>query len=391
MQGVSTESRASLINLALRTDKEITQSSGDSGIETKRSRQAFFLKFCSSHKIDPKSWLGSGELQVVLVSMYAVDIISGNNINKLPLRAQTVREYLEAVNELFDERGYERPTNFEQKRSAPTLFYENLKTWESEPNRRTHITQVFLDEFIKLAEEDVASPYSIVHAMLDWTKLGRYTGSRLAEYGQATEKRIEYHELPNGGKIMKALCRNDFCFKDKSGKAVLNPVANRQHVYSVTITWRVQKNRRNGQKITWVLDSKNPVLCPVKAAIRIYNRSIILGMTADMPMGVYKNERGDIRFLTGNKISKLFKKIAARAYEDITDAELKQYSAHMIRVSACVILQVADKPADFIKSRLRWESDAYRVYLRDTSTPPIRLTRHTILGRRIWQSPTAPP
>lgn len=310
--------------------------------------------------------------------MFTVDIISGNNINKMPLRAQTVREYLEAINELFEESGYDKPTNFEQKKTAPTLFYENAKTWESEPNRRTHITQVFLDEFKKLANVDASNPNSIIQAMLDWTKLGRYTAFRLAEYGQSTETKIDYHELPNGTKIMKALCRDDLCFKDSAGKVVKNPVANVHLVYSVTITWRVQKNRRNGQKITWVLDSKDAALCPVQAAIRIYNRSMVLGMSSSEPMGVYRNDKKKVKYLTGAKISKLFKMIATRAYEDITAPELRKYSAHMIRVTACVILQVADKPPDFIKSRLRWESDAYRVYLRDTSILAQRhLAAHT--------------
>ena len=39
----------------------------------------------------------------------------------------------------------------------------------------------------------------------------------------------------------------------------------------------------------------------------------------------------------------------------------------MIRVSAAVLLQIADKPEHFIKMRLRWESDTYRLYLRNTS------------------------
>ena len=74
-----------------------------------------------------------------------------------------------------------------------------------------------------------------------------------------------------------------------------------------------------------------------------------------------------VLLLTGTKISKYFKAVANEVYPDITKAELKEYSAHMIRVSACVILQIADKKADFIKMRLRWESDAYRVYLRNTT------------------------
>ena len=39
----------------------------------------------------------------------------------------------------------------------------------------------------------------------------------------------------------------------------------------------------------------------------------------------------------------------------------------MIRVSAAVLLQIAEKPSHFIKMRLRWESDTYRMYLRNTS------------------------
>ncbi len=38
----------------------------------------------------------------------------------------------------------------------------------------------------------------------------------------------------------------------------------------------------------------------------------------------------------------------------------------MIRVSASVLLQVAGKNGNFIRTRLRWESEAYRDYLRNT-------------------------
>ena len=50
-------------------------------------------------------WLGNGKLWTDLVSLYAVDIIGGNNINQLELRAQTIREYLAEVNNLFSSRG----------------------------------------------------------------------------------------------------------------------------------------------------------------------------------------------------------------------------------------------------------------------------------------------
>ena len=295
-----------------------------------------------------------------------MDIIGGNNINQLELRAQTIREYLAEVNNLFSSRGYDEPVDFSRPDRPPALFYHNVKTWESEPNRRTHITPEFLSEFFTRANDDPTG-LSFTSAMLDWTILGRFTGFRLAEYGQSTQKAIDFHETPNGNRIMKAFCRHDFVFFDKHGRKVNDPVNQEGRIHSVTITWRVQKNRRNGQKISWVANPSSPKLCPVKAAIRIYDRSIRLGLMSNQPMGAYKNEKNKIRYITGSKIRDLFRAIAKAVYPDITKAELSKFSAHMIRVTACVILQIADKPAHFIKTRLRWEGDSYKTYLRNTS------------------------
>ena len=44
-----------------------------------------------------------------------------------------------------------------------------------------------------------------------------------------------------------------------------------------------------------------------------------------------------------------------------------KYSTHSIRVWACVSLDEAGKSPDFIKKRLRWLGESYRVYLRDTN------------------------
>ena len=48
-------------------------------------------------------------------------------------------------------------------------------------------------------------------------------------------------------------------------------------------------------------------------------------------------------------------------------AEQKQYSAHSIRVWACVLLDEAGMPASYIQKRLRWMGDSFKMYLRDTS------------------------
>ena len=280
-----------------------------------------------------------------------------------------MREYLDAVNEMFEYRGYDAPIDFSLKHEPPALFYENVKTWEEEPNRRTHMTPEFLAEFIRRAalESKTSKGLSFVEAMLDFALLGRFTGIRLAEYGQKTQFKVDYHELPNGkARIMKAFCREDFVFVDKQGRRVADPSHNAWKIHAVRIRWRVQKNRRNGQVIEFVRDAEHPDLCAVMAALRIYHRSERLGQTKTEPMGVY-HERKRMRYITGDKIAKLFKDIARTVYPDISPSELSKFSAHIIRVTACVLLQIADKPQHFIQTRLRWEGESYKLYLRNTS------------------------
>ncbi len=85
-----------------------------------------------------------------------------------------------------------------------------------------------------------------------------------------------------------------------------------------------------------------------------------------MPLGVYRTKKGKSSYLTGNKIVKLLRKAVKLIRPDTSSEDLKQYSAHSLRVWACVLLDEAGKPPDYIKKRLRWLGDFFRMYLRDT-------------------------
>ena len=87
----------------------------------------------------------------------------------------------------------------------------------------------------------------------------------------------------------------------------------------------------------------------------------------DLPLTVCKNKKGQIKYLTGTILTNMIRKAVKRAYPEISREELMLYSAHSIRVWACVLLHEAGKLPDFIKKRLRWLGESYRVYLRDTA------------------------
>ena len=55
-------------------------------------------------------------------------------------------------------------------------------------------------------------------------------------------------------------------------------------------------------------------------------------------------------------------------YPDISKKNLAVYSCHSIRAWACVCLGEAEMSLDFIKKRLYWLGESYRVYFRGTNT-----------------------
>jgi hypothetical protein len=92
-----------------------------------------------------------------------------------------------------------------------------------------------------------------------------------------------------------------------------------------------------------------------------------LNQPDDMPVAVYKTKKGKIVYLTGIKIAKLLRKAVKKVRPDTTLDKLNRYSAHSLRVWACILLNEAEKLPNHIKKRLCWLGDSFRMYLRDTA------------------------
>jgi hypothetical protein len=86
-----------------------------------------------------------------------------------------------------------------------------------------------------------------------------------------------------------------------------------------------------------------------------------------MPIAVYKTKKSKTIYLTGNKITKLLWKAIKEVRPNTTLDELKWYSAHSLRVWVCILLDKAGKLPNYIKKRLHWLGDSFRMYLRDTA------------------------
>jgi hypothetical protein len=80
--------------------------------------------------------------------------------------------------------------------------------------------------------------------------LGCYIGPCLSKYAQTTQDKVNHHTY------LKAFIAKNFIFYDE-GKHIIKELNKDylQRARFVKITWRIQKNRQNGQSITLAAES----------------------------------------------------------------------------------------------------------------------------------------
>ena len=299
----------------------------------------------------------------LIASCFLHELIAAHNP-----RSMTLRGYMNEINTLFQMRGFPHPADFNVRNNMCVQLFHALKTEEDVARKRDPISNQSFAELKKMAD---ALPKDSAEAVVfQFFCLIRITGLRRAEYAQKTQTTVQVHTYPVSKRtVVMAFIRRDWTFYDKRGNVILqHSEAMLVDLGKVRITFRIQKNRQNGQTITVVADLKHPEICPVRNAYLIYLRSIRLQQPDDSPMGVFLNKQGQKKYLTGSKIADVLQAATKIAHPSISKDDLSKISAHSGRVWALVLLDEAGKKPDFMKSRLRWLGDSYRHYLRDTAT-----------------------
>jgi len=103
----------------------------------------------------------------------------------------------------------------------------------------------------------------------------------------------------------------------------------------------------------------------IQRSIRCYGKLVY-----DQPLGVYRNRDGQFENITDDLVNQELQYLAMKTFnldpndpEDL--AQIKLYTTHSLRVGATVILHAHGCSAEDIKRIIRWESNAYLIYLRD--------------------------
>jgi hypothetical protein len=211
--------------------------------------------------------------------------------------------------------------------------------------QQSPITQEIFSALIDQANK---SPIDSVETTVsDWFILTQITGLRCAEYAQKYQTSFEEHEYPSGKCVVKAFISSDWKFYNSKGRLILDTM---EVPKKLKMTFRIQKNRRNGQSITLVADNAHQDIFLVQAARRIFLRAKKLGQLDSEPMGVFSNKFGIKKYLTGGKIAGVLRSVAKKVHPDWSANKLSRISSHSGQVWALVLLDEAGISPAFMTS-----------------------------------------
>ncbi len=197
--------------------------------------------------------------------------------------------------------------------------------------------------------------------------LGHYIGPHLSKYAQTTQDKVDLHTYPSGTTVAKAFVASNVVLYDNKNASSRNLTKHPWISFFSKDHLVDTKNRQNNQAITLTADTANPAICPVHSVMQLVLCAYWLQQPNDIHVGFYKTKKGLAFYLTGNKIAELLRKEVWKVCPDTTPDNLKKYSAHLLCVWACVLLNEAGKTPEYFEEWFCWLDDSFRMYLRDTT------------------------
>jgi len=275
----------------LTTDRGHVRESNDKSID---SRSKFFAQWLESKGHLKQSVASLTQNQIIdTIGAFLEDIKSGNNIQKIQLSGQSLRNYTTAAALCIQLLTGTMPQYFDlatlsQKRVYlhPYLHDKIAQrlTWAKPTPQKEPFTYRMLSihactHLNSKTKEKTAIFQSLNHVVWDWLRLGVFTGSRVAEYTQtALKKHQRYQIIPKGtdagpwaGQPI-AFIREDFSFYTSENCCVPHKLVLRAHkkgtIAMVHIRFRFDKSKHNFtiRKFQVTTDT---ILNPVDAAVSI--------------------------------------------------------------------------------------------------------------------------
>ena len=338
-----------------------------------RTRQIHFIKWCIKMQIqDPTLSSLDVPQKNFIMACYTVSLTSNETIYCRTIKSSTVNLYVTDAAKLAIFNNKPDPTKnvLNQRSNYIANVINEHKRWESMPNRREPLTYSMVDHLFNITHTPLMKPQNdtLPASVLDWFILGMQTGMRKSEWCQDRYLlKKKQQVILNRDGSPSAFILDDFTFQGPRGQRIDNSRnATISNAKFVQIRWRFQKNGNNGETLTYMANDAFPHRCPVRAALRIRERAIRLQVPPALPIAVFRNDNGFSQYIDDFHVIQIMQFLAKTVYNITDPDDLARFTCHSIRVGACVLLHETGQTPDFIKARLRWCSDAYQMYLRNT-------------------------
>ena len=342
---------------------------------TLHSRQRHFIKFLNSKNLGNNVALKGFTVNTrnIIMACYAADLASGQTLLCKAIRSGTISRYLSAASDLSIKANIANPCLDilgKQSKYIKDILNE-VKRWESIPNRREPITKDIIKYIIKKGNTlHKSNPDNLYSALADWLIIGLQAGFRKKEWAQDSAMLKKNKDIQrNVDGTSAAFILEDFEFRNKNNiRLNQNNYNSIRHATILNIKWRFQKNNDNGQVVSYYQDVKDESFCILKASKRIYRRTKSLNIKTENPIAVFvevTKPKKRVKYIDDSHICRILREAASQVYNIKTKEELTKFTAHSIRVGACVLLHAQNVSAEDIKFRLRWRSDSFRMYLRN--------------------------
>jgi hypothetical protein len=337
------------------------------------------------------------------------DIHHGNSLrNTKNPSDKTIRGYMTSAAEAWKALTgmtvplYEDPKDGERAKLKPIVadILSQHRNWKPTKQKREPYTFAMFQALNDFLCTSISIDGSVFlqerWAIFDWTRLGIFTGSRLAEYGQSkptpgalfatvpwTTHAGEWAGTP------LAFIRDDFTFYDDKFVQLLQSEATQDSpprvAHSVFIRFRFDKSPTNFS-IRKFRRISGTFLCPVKATISILRRADMLGIPGDFPIGAFRmpsQQPGEFTFIKGDNVKRVMQEACVFGHPDPNHYMRKHIhliQSHSNRVTAAVAMFNAGVPMETIANRLRWSVESVKHYLRECTTKIGFLTERAIQG-----------
>ena len=330
---------------------------------------------------DPALPLERGQLQL---AMYAVHLSTGHGIYCRQLKLDTIKNYIYNVStflSLFSGRDF-RKDNPSDKNfgSLLTSVYRDLKSYEGMARRREPYTLQM--HAVAAREAATADPSTIIPVLTNGFGAGLNAGFRLSEWAQPSgtwDPSSPQLGLAKEGILTRAIVPADLEIHSLSHRRMIGTEAlaiPMHQVSSLFCTWRFQKNGQNGERRLFTFGGDpacphDPVVCFYGLlrnfqALKFRDPSLQDNFT---PLAIYwDTPHSCVKLVTSDEIEAFMRALAVKTYHldpSLDRKALQLWSAHSLRVGACVLLHAMGFPPQDIKWLLRWLTDAFLAYLRN--------------------------